>query len=150
MKKRSGKKKVVALSGGFDPVHIGHVRMFNEAKKLGDMLVVILNNDHWLKKKKGFAFMSEHERKEVIEGFRAVDKVVLTKHQEDPTDMSVCHMLEELRPNIFGNGGDRFLDNVPEVAVCNALDITMVFNIGAGGKVQSSSHLVQKVKKLQK
>lgn len=157
MKNRGAKKasqKVVAISGGFDPVHIGHVRMINEAKKLGHTLIVILNNDHWLVKKKGFAFMPEQERKEVIEGFRAVDKVVLTKHGShhvpDETDMSVCHMLEELRPDIFANGGDRFHNNVPEVAVCNALGITMVFNVGVGGKVQSSSELVLKVKKFQK
>ena len=71
MTKPSKKKPVVvAVSGGFDPIHIGHVRMFERAKALGDELVVILNNDNWLKKKKGFAFMPEKERKEVIEALR--------------------------------------------------------------------------------
>ena len=76
VKKNDPKKVVVAVSGGFDPIHIGHVRMFERAKTLGDELVVILNNDNWLKKKKGFSFMPEKERKEVIEALRVVDRVV--------------------------------------------------------------------------
>ena len=60
--------KTVAVSGGFDPIHVGHLRMFIEAKTLGDRLVVIVNNDHWLKLKKGYSFMPEEERKEIIEG----------------------------------------------------------------------------------
>ena len=139
-------KKIVAVSGGFDPVHIGHVRMFEAARKLGDRLVVIMNNDNWLKKKKGFAFMAEHERMEILKGFRAVDDVLITLHPENPTDMSVCAELRLLKPDIFANGGDRFLDNVPEVAVCNDIGAEMVFEVGHGGKVQSSSDLVKKVK----
>lgn len=138
------KKIIVTVSGGFDPIHIGHVRMFQEAKKLGDELVVILNNDNWLKAKKGFAFMPEAERKEVIEAIGCVDAVVLTKHEEHPTDMSVCAALLDLKPDIFANGGDRFSDNIPEVAVCNSINCKMYFNIGDGGKVQSSSWLLDK------
>ena len=138
------KPKVVAVSGGFDPVHVGHVRMFNEAKKLGDILVVIINNDNWLRKKKGNIFMPEAERKELIENFASVDKVVLTAHIPDTQDMSVCDALRELKPDIFANGGDRLADNVPEVAVCTELGIEMVFNVGRGGKVQSSSWLLKK------
>lgn len=137
----------VAVSGGFDPIHIGHVRMFEEAKKLGDRLVVILNNDNWLKKKKGYVFMRDEERAEVIRSLRAVDEVILTFHKENPDDMSVCAELRELRPTIFANGGDRKEDNVPEVAVCNDVGTTMVFNIGHGGKVQSSSWLVANYEK---
>ncbi len=142
------KKTVVAVSGGFDPVHIGHVRMFNEAKKLGDKLVVILNNDNWLRLKKGFSFMSEAERKEIIESFRAVDEVLVTFHEQGTTDLSVCRELEFLKPDIFANGGDRKADNIPEYELCNRLGIQMVFNIGAGGKVQSSSELVKKATKV--
>jgi cytidyltransferase-like protein len=140
------KKVVVAVSGGFDPIHVGHVRMFNEARALGDELVVILNNDSWLRKKKGYAFMPEQERKEVIEGLRAVGRVVLTKHKKDAKDMSVCDELREIRPDVFANGGDRKPDGdpVPEVAVCSELGIEMVYNVGFGGKVQSSSWLVKK------
>ena len=94
------KPLIVAVSGGFDPVHVGHIRMIKEAKSLGVVLVVILNNDNWLKKKKGSAFMSQDERKEIIEALRAVDEVVLTKHPENPTDMSVCQALEEIHPDM--------------------------------------------------
>lgn len=138
--------KIVAVSGGFDPVHIGHVRLFEEAKALGAKLIVILNNDNWLMKKKGFVFMPENERAEVIAALRVVDEVILTKHGPDPIDMSVCSELRELGPNIFANGGDRKLDNVPEVAVCDELGCEMVFGVGRGGKVQSSSWLTAKIK----
>ena len=140
-------KKVVVISGGFDPVHIGHVRMFEESKKLGDHLIVILNNDNWLKKKKGYFFMPEHERMEVLKGFMAIDEVFLSLHEDDPTDMSVCAELKVLRPHIFANGGDRVQDNVPEVAVCNETGTEMIFNVGQGGKVQSSSWLVNNLNK---
>ncbi len=139
---KHGKKIVVAVSGGFDPVHIGHVRMFEAAKALGDELVVILNNDHWLRRKKHYVFMPEAERKEVLEALRAVDRVVLTAHGPDAEDMSVCDALRALRPDIFANGGDRQEDNVPEVAVCVEIGCAMAFNVGEGGKVQSSSWLV--------
>ena len=138
-------KIIVAVSGGFDPVHIGHVRMFNEAKKLGDELVVILNNDNWLRAKKGYAFMPEHERREVIEAFSAVDRVIITSHPEDPSDMSVCDELKAIRPHIFANGGDRTNKNVPEIPVCAEIGCAMIFNVGQGGKVQSSSWLVGNV-----
>ncbi len=138
---------VVAVSGGFDPLHIGHVRMFDEARKLGDKLVVILNNDNWLLKKKGYVFMKEQERKEVLLALRSVDEVVLTAHPNNPEDMSVCDALVKIKPQIFANGGDRKLDNIPEAAVCREIGAKMVFNAGAGGKVQSSSWLVANYEK---
>lgn len=138
------KKVVVAVSGGFDPIHIGHVRMFERAKALGDELVVILNNDNWLKKKKGFAFMPEQERKEIIEALRSVDRVVITKHNPNDPDTSVSRELRAIKPDIFANGGDRKLGNIPEVPVCDAIGCDMVFNIGKGGKIQSSSWLLAK------
>lgn len=134
-------KKIVAVSGGFDPIHVGHVRMILEAKALGDELVVILNNDNWLKKKKGCAFMPEDQRKEIIEAIRGVDRVVLTKHTSNDGDRSVCDALREIHPDIFANGGDRFSDNIPEAVLCRELGIETVFNVGAGGKMQSSSWL---------
>lgn len=136
-------KKVVAVSGGFDPVHIGHVRMFQEASALGDRLVVILNNDHWLRKKKGYAFMPQEERAEIIRAFGCVDEVMHTSHGPDAQDMSVCAELRALRPDVFANGGDRKDDNTPEVAVCAEIGCETAWNVGRGGKVQSSSWLVQ-------
>ena len=140
------KKIVVAVSGGFDPIHIGHVEMFYEAKALGDELVVILNNDNWLRKKKGHVFMPEAERKEIIEALKPVDRVVITEHQPNDEDVSVCRSLEEIRPDIFANGGDRKPDGypVPEVELCGKLGIKMVYNVGRRGKIQSSSWLVGK------
>ncbi len=137
------KKRVVAVSGGFDPVHIGHVRMFQEARNLGDELVVIINNDNWLRAKKGYVFSPEEERVELIQHFPFVDRVVLTKHPEEVNDRSVCDALETLRPDVFANGGDRFADNVPERTLCERLGIEMVFNIG-GTKIQSSSDMVKR------
>jgi len=140
-------KRVVIVSGGFDPVHIGHVRMFNEAKALGDHLIVVLNNDNWLRKKKGYVFMGEKEREEIIRNFKAVDDVYVTDHTEDSNDTSVCSALESICPHIFANGGDRKEDNIPEYEVCRRLNIKMHFNTGSGGKVQSSSWLVNNAEK---
>lgn len=137
---------MVAVSGGFDPVHVGHTRLFEAAKRLGDYLVVILNNDNWLRAKKGFSFMLQEERKEILESLRAVDEVVLTNHPENPADMSVCEELRALKPHIFANGGDRKHGTIPEYALCDELGIIMAFDVGHGGKVQSSSWLIKKMK----
>jgi D-beta-D-heptose 7-phosphate kinase/D-beta-D-heptose 1-phosphate adenosyltransferase len=145
-KKMNQKKKtVVMVSGGFDPVHIGHVRMFNEAKKLGDELVVLLNNDNWLHLKKGYVFMPQEERKEIIEAFEAVDRVILTSHRKGTKDISISKELRSIRPHIFAKGGDRHVGNIPtpEVSVCNDIGCIIVNDIGFGGKVQSSSELVK-------
>jgi D-beta-D-heptose 7-phosphate kinase/D-beta-D-heptose 1-phosphate adenosyltransferase len=147
-------KKIVMVSGGFDPVHIGHVRMFNEAKKLGDELVVYINNDNWLRAKKGFVFMPEYERKEIIESFGSVDKVIISEHEKNPVDMSVCVGLVKIKPHIFANGGDRDEKdaNNPESSlykereIHKKLGIKMIYNVGHGGKIQSSSDLVKKAK----
>lgn len=139
-KKPTNKKAVVvAVSGGFDPVHIGHVRYFEHAKKLGDKLVVILNNDHWLHTKKGVAFMPAKDRKELLESIRHVDEVIVTKHKRGSKDMSVCAELALIKPDIFANGGDRKADNIPEYQLCKAKGIKMMFNVGKGGKIRSSS-----------
>lgn len=143
--------RTVAISGGFDPVHIGHIHLISGAKALGDRLVVIINNDNWLKKKKGFAFMNEDERKAVLLAMRNVDDVIITSHPENPEDMSICKELTTLKPDIFANGGDRDKKDAddtasslnPERALCQKLGIKMVFNVG-GEKAQSSSELVNK------
>lgn len=140
------KQIVVAVSGGFDPLHAGHVRLFKDAKKLGDKLFIILNNDNWLMYKKGFVFMKEKERKEIVESLSSVDKVVLTSHSNNSKDISICKELKKIKPDIFANGGDRTRKNIPEVAVCKEIKCKMVFNVGHGGKIQSSSDLVKKQK----
>ncbi|MCH7883184.1 adenylyltransferase/cytidyltransferase family protein [Patescibacteria group bacterium] len=138
------KKSIVAVSGGFDPLHVGHVRLFQNAKKLSDELVVIINNDHWIRKKKGHVFMPEKDREEIIQELACVDRVIVTSHRRDPRDMSVCADLKKIKPNIFANGGDRTRKNIPEVATCESIECKMVFNIGRGGKIQSSSWLFAK------
>ncbi len=149
MKEKNKKKKkiIVAVSGGFDPVHVGHARMFKEARALGDCLVVILNNDNWLRAKKGFVFMPERERAELLRHFAYVDEVVITRHKKNDKDGSVCRELLKVKPHIFANGGDRKLDNIPEAPICESIDCKMVFNVGHGGKVQSSSWLVERNQK---
>jgi cytidyltransferase-like protein len=146
------KKTVVAVSGGFDPLHIGHVEMFERAKKLGGELVVILNNDNWLLKKKGYVFMGEKERKKIVEAIRYVDRAIITKHPKDPQDMSVCRELAALKPDIFANGGDRDKKDSkkqesslnPEQVLCTKLGIKTVY--GLGKKIRSSSALVKAAK----
>lgn len=158
MVKTKKKKTIVAVSGGFDPIHVGHIRLFKKAKRLGDELVVILNNDNWLKKKKGFAFIPEKERKEILEAIKWIDRVVLTKHGPKPKDMTVCTELRKVKPAIFANGGDRTrkdADNSqsslnPEQELCRKTGIKMVFKVGKGGKVQSSSWLLKRFLESQK
>lgn len=151
-KKVKKTKKIVAVSGGFDPIHIGHIRYMQEAKKLGDKLIVILNNDNWLRQKKGQEFMKEKERKEIIEAIACVDEVVITGHSKNSKDKSVCRELEKIRPHIFANGGDRKPDGdpVPEVTLCESLGIELVYNVGHGGKIRSSSELLKNYKASQK
>jgi D-beta-D-heptose 7-phosphate kinase/D-beta-D-heptose 1-phosphate adenosyltransferase len=141
--KRRTKPRWVAVSGGFDPIHIGHVRMFQEARKFGDKLVVILNNDNWLRAKKGFAFMPQKERAELLRAFPGVDKVVITDHKKNDRDKSVNHALAKLRPAIFANGGDRRkTKDILEANTCKRFGIKLVFGVGKGGKVQSSSWMI--------
>ena len=132
----------VVVSGGFDPIHVGHLRMFKEASELAPKLIVIVNNDNFLIEKKGYVFMPIAERLEIIEGFGVVDMVV----ESIDKDLTVCKTLQWLAKKenlkIFANGGDRNnTDSIPEANVCRENKIRMKFNIG-GGKIQSSSSLV--------
>ena len=144
---KADKKEVwVAVSGGFDPIHVGHVRLFKEAKKLGDKLVVILNNDNWLMKKKGYVFMSEKERMEMLKSMGVVDRVVLTDHPKDPEYRHVANTLRKVKPDVWANGGDKGVTNEFEVTACKEIGCKMVAGVG-GGKVQSSSWLIENLLK---
>ena len=134
-------KKLVAVSGGFDPVHVGHVRMIQAAAQLGDV-IIFANSDEWLHRKKGYSFMPFEERAEILEAFKGVISVM----KADDDDNTVCSTIETIRPDIFANGGDRKGDNTPEVALCKKLNIELVWNVG-GGKIQSSSELVTNANK---
>ena len=132
-------RKTIAVSGGFDPIHIGHIRMIKEAAKLGD-LMVFLNKDDFLMRKKSYVFMPFEQRKEILENIKGVREVLEVVDEDD----TVCDTLNKYRPQIFANGGDRTSDNIPEIAICKQLGIEMIFGIG-GDKVQSSSVLVKKL-----
>ena len=137
------KRKTVAVSGGFDPVHSGHVRMILDAASYGDV-TVILNSDEWLIKKKGYAFMEWEERAEILRAIKGVVNVVSTSDDHDGT---VCNTLRNLKKDVdldyFANGGDRILSNTPEMKVCKEIDVGLLWNVG-GGKIQSSSSLINK------
>ena len=125
----------IAVSGYFDPIHVGHLEYLKMAKSLGDILVVIVNNNHQCILKKGKFFMDENDRLEIVKAIKYVDEVVLSVDQ----DKTVCKSLELIRPNIFANGGDRSTDEVPETSVCKKYKIEMVD--GLGEKIRSSSSL---------
>lgn len=134
------KKETVCVSGGCDPIHIGHVRMIEEASQFGDV-VVILNSDAWLMRKKGYVFMPWEERAEILMAIKGVTKVIPV----DDADGSVCEALKREKPTFFANGGDRTDKNTPEMEVCKECNIIMIWRIG-GGKIQSSSDLVGRVR----
>ena len=133
-------RPTVAVSGGFDPVHVGHVRMILEAAEVGDV-IVIANSDEWLMRKKGYVFMPWEERAEILASIKGVLKVVTV----DDSDGTVCEALRRENPTFFANGGDRKTDNTPEMDVCSELGIGLLWEVG-GGKIQSSSELVKNVK----
>ena len=158
---RDWRKSIIVLSGGFDPVHKGHLRMFREASWLGHQVIVGLNSDDWLSRKKGKPFMKFEERKEILEGFKYINQVLpfddtddtasdlirrvhtiynSEAHEHSYSDLPQQGMMDYY--NIyFANGGDRTSKNVPEMGVCKELDVTMLWGVG-GGKIQSSSWLI--------
>lgn len=132
------KETIVAASGYFDPIHIGHIEYLEKAKQLGDKLIVIINNTKQSILKKGSEFMPLNERAEIIKALKPVDEVFISIDQ----DKSVCKSLEKLKPDIFAKGGDRFIHEIPETKTCNELGIKIIH--GLGEKIQSSSELTKK------
>jgi cytidyltransferase-like protein len=127
--------KVVAISGYFDPIHVGHLEYINMAKKLGDKLVVIVNNNYQCELKKGKPFMDEKDRVTIVSNLKNVDEVFLSIDK----DKTVCASLEKIKPDIFANGGDRKNYEIPESVVCKKYDIKIID--GLGDKIRSSSDL---------
>lgn len=132
------KRPTVMVSGGFDPVHAGHIRMIRSAAQFGDVIIVA-NSDDWLYRKKGFVFM-EYERR--VEILNAIKGVVLVDSVDD-TDGTVCKAIRRLQPDYFANGGDRGKTNTPEQHVCEELGVELLWGIGGEEKLQSSSELVK-------
>ena len=131
---------IVAVSGGFDPLHIGHLEMLEEASDYGSVMV-ILNSDAWLRRKKGFCFMPWEDRAQILAALSCVSMVVPV----DDRDGTVCEALRRERPDYFANGGDRTNKNTPELELCGALHIMPIFGVG-GDKIESSSELVNRAK----
>ena len=128
--------ETVMVSGGFDPVHAGHIRMIREAAKYGDV-IIIANSDDWLYRKKGFVFMEYPRRVEIL---NAIKGVVLVDSVDD-SDGTVCEAIARLKPTYFANGGDRGRTNTPEQTVCEDLGVKLLWGVGGEQKLQSSSDL---------
>ena len=148
-------KKIVITSGYFNPIHSGHMNLLREAKKLGDFLVVIVNNDEQVKAKGSIPFMSVEERMSIIQDLKHVDEVFLSVDSGKPIAESLRAIAQKYLTHdkqahvelIFAKGGDRSADNIPasETKVCKEFNITVVNGVG-GGKVQSSSWLLNSIK----
>ena len=136
-------RPIYMTSGGFDPMHVGHLRMIQESAKMAEIVIAGVNSDEWLMMKKGYVFMPHKERVEMVQGTRGVSKAMAF----DDDDNSACDLLRRVRalwPNFkvaFANGGDRTSDNIPEIPVAEELDVHLIWGVG-GGKIQSSSDLV--------
>lgn len=141
----------VAVSGGFDPIHRGHLRYIEEAAKLGNWLIVILNSVEFLEAKKGYFFYPDEERIAILESNFWVDEVVLWRPQitslgsKTTTDLSVCGALEQIKPDVFAKGGDRRPDGdpIPEEETCKRLGIRVEYGVGGNEKMNSSSWLIE-------
>ena len=149
MKSRNNNKKlvVVAVSGYFNPLHVGHLEMIARAKKLGDKLVVIVNNDKQVKLKGSVPFMSEKDRITIIGALRDVDDVFLSidDYKLANGQVPIIKSLAKIKPNIFANGGDRHnINDVPEYAICQKLKIKKID--GVGRKIRASSKIIAQAK----
>lgn len=134
--------KIVLATGGFDPVHSGHIAYLEEARKLGDRLIVGVNSDAWLERKKGRSFMPITERTTIMENLRMVDGVILF-NDDDGSSIEAIKNVKQLYPNdtiIFANGGDRTQNNIPEMSVAG---VTFAFGVGGENKANSSSWILE-------
>ena len=139
--------KIVLVTGGFDPIHSGHISYFKAARTLGDMLIVGLNSDEWLERKKGRAFMPWNERLSVINNLSMVDEVY-TFNDDDGSAKAFIHQVRAHYPDaelIFANGGDRTAKNIPEMDVVDP-NLRFEFSVGGEDKKNSSSWILQEWK----
>ena len=140
-------KKVVLVTGGFDPLHSGHIAYFEAAKKLGDTLIVGLNSDEWLQRKKGRSFMHIYEREKIVSSLKVVDKVICYP-DADGSSKNAITGVRAMYPDaiiIFANGGDRTQQNIPEMDVKDN-NIEFIFGVGGEDKKNSSSWILSEWK----
>ena len=140
-------KTIVLVTGGFDPLHSGHIAYFEAARKLGDMLIVGINTDDWLVRKKGQSFMDEYERCRIIESLKVVDKVVCYP-DADGSSKNTITGVRAMYPDstiIFANGGDRTKENIPETDLVDD-KLEFVFGVGGDTKQNSSSQILEEWK----
>lgn len=140
-------KRIVLVTGGFDPLHSGHIEYFKAAKKLGDILVVGANSDAWLARKKGAAFMPLQERTAILRALNGVD-FVIDFNDSDGTAKHAITMVRQSYPQdwiIFANGGDRTAENIPEMDTTDS-NLEFVFGVGGKDKKNSSSWILQEWK----
>lgn len=134
------------VSGGFDPVHVGHLRMFKDANKLAEKVIVLLNNDDWLIKKKGKPFMNQNQRKEILEEFKSISEVIIQTSSEPSSSLAIEEFVNKY-PNksiCYCNGGDRSnIKNIRESDICKKLKVSLEFGIGGENKIESSSDLTK-------
>ena len=136
--------KAVLVTGGFDPIHSGHIQYFNDAKKLGDRLIVGLNSDHWLTRKKGRPFMNLANRAIITQNLSMVDEVIMYNDEDDTSCHAIHQVLHHYDSVIFANGGDRIISNIPEYKRYKN-DRRVKFVCGVGGdKTESSSWLLDR------
>lgn len=134
------------VSGGFDPVHVGHLNMFQDAKKLANKVIVLLNNDGWLIKKKGKPFMNQNQRKQILEEFESISKVIIQNSSEKSSSLAIKEFaIKNKDKNIcYCNGGDRSdIKNIHEAEICNEFNIKLEFGVGGKNKIESSSQLTK-------
>lgn len=132
------------VSGGFDPIHEGHIEMIKAAAKVSDGVIVLVNSDAWLCRKKGKNFQNMKTRKTILENIKGVIDVL----EFDDSDNSACDGIRNVRAKypdddlVFANGGDRNKDNIPEIQVCKEYNVGLAFGVGGENKANSSSKLL--------
>ena len=142
---RSPEKRVVLVTGGFDPLHSGHLAYFKAAKALGDTLVVGINSDSWLKRKKGRSFYTWNERFQLIKNLEMIDYVIEFNDDEN-NSINAIKQSTQTFPGakiIFANGGDRTSENIPEMSL-NDNNLEFIFGVGGNFKMNSSSWILNK------
>ena len=134
------------VSGGFDPVHVGHLRMFQDAKNIANKVILLLNNDEWLTKKKGKPFMNQNQRKEILEEFKSISEVIIQTSSEPSSSVAIEEFVNK-NPNksiCYCNGGDRSnIKKIRESEVCKKLKVNLEFGVGGENKIESSSELTK-------